>query len=201
VIRTADTAIIISSQAYIFPLIFLTKLVNDGLLTFDLVLLHKPTVQPPFVATGKLPRLLELGSAFLQAIAPSIDHPAKKQAILLQSLLESGILGTPLGSHTSRPSTSTGVINNAAWPALDPTYALIQQDQQQQQQQLRQHHDQVQLQIHQSSGTRTPAAAIDFTLDKLVNLSEFGDGFWEWNNAVNGGAGSESNEPNWSFKL
>lgn len=96
------------------------------------------------------------------------------------------------------------MINNAAWPALDPAYALIQQNQQQQQQQqqqLRQHHDQVQLQVHQSSGTRTPAAAIDFTLDKLVNLSEFGDGFWEWNNAVNGGAGSESNEPNWSFKL
>lgn len=100
---------------YIFPLVFMGKLVNEvsslstfpltlriafthsfmqGLLTADLIVIHQPTVQPPWLSLQKLPRLLELGASFLDSIAPdNPHHPAKAQARVLRTLLETGLRG------------------------------------------------------------------------------------------------------------
>lgn len=68
---------------------------SQGLLTADLVLLHTPQIQQPWLYPQKLPRLLELGASFLDAIALNPDHPARSQAQVLRTLLDSGVKGCP----------------------------------------------------------------------------------------------------------
>ncbi|GAA6024073.1 hypothetical protein JCM10207_009299 [Rhodosporidiobolus poonsookiae] len=93
----------ITCIAYIFPLVFLSKLVNEGLLTTNLTLLRNPTPQPAWLHTQKLPRLLELGAAFLDAIATNQHHPSRAQAQVVRTLLDTGIKGrvaTPAGADS-----------------------------------------------------------------------------------------------------
>ncbi|KAK4699644.1 hypothetical protein P7C70_g6615, partial [Phenoliferia sp. Uapishka_3] len=104
---------------YIYPLVFLSHLVTDGVLTADLVLTRTPAAQPPWLLPQKLPRLLELGAAFLDAIAFSPEHPARGQAHLLRSLLDAGIKGTP-ASPTNVPLSAS-----APTPALSTPGASV----------------------------------------------------------------------------
>ncbi|KDE07052.1 hypothetical protein MVLG_02628 [Microbotryum lychnidis-dioicae p1A1 Lamole] len=93
----------ITCVAYIFPAVFLCKLVNEGILTPNLELSRNPSVQIPWRYSQKLPRLLELGASFLDSIALNPHHPARAQAHVLRTLLELGIKGVPL-SPQSRPT-------------------------------------------------------------------------------------------------
>ncbi|SCV67413.1 BQ2448_5024 [Microbotryum intermedium] len=85
----------ITCVAYIFPAVFLCKLVNEGILTPNLELSRNPSFQVPWQYTQKLPRLLELGASFLDSIALNPHHPARAQAHVLRTLLELGIKGVP----------------------------------------------------------------------------------------------------------
>ncbi|BGP15673.1 hypothetical protein JCM10213_006156 [Rhodosporidiobolus nylandii] len=105
----------ITCIAYIFPLVFLSKLVNDGILTTNLVLLRDATPQPAWLPTQKLPRLLELGATFLDTIATNEHHPSRSQARVLRTLLATGVKGrtlTPSGAGVSS-GTSPGGPSNA----------------------------------------------------------------------------------------
>lgn len=71
-------------------------------------------VPQPLGAGAKLPRLLELGSEFLYAIAPNSHHPARKHSVLLRMILEAGLSeDTP---HPSPPS----VVPAQTTPTLQP---------------------------------------------------------------------------------
>lgn len=85
----------INCIAYIFPLVFLAKLVNDGILTTNLALLREPVPQPAWQYTQKLPRLLELGAAFLDSVGTCEEHPSRSQAQVVRTLLETGIKTSP----------------------------------------------------------------------------------------------------------
>ncbi|GAA5942052.1 Zn(II)2Cys6 transcription factor [Sporobolomyces koalae] len=102
----------ITCISYVFPLVFLAKLVNEGLLTTNLKLLRHATPQPAWLYTQKLPRLLELGSSFLDAIAPNSHHPARSQAQVLRTLLDTGVKGRiPTPTMTAGEIPSTGPSN------------------------------------------------------------------------------------------
>ncbi|KAK4055990.1 hypothetical protein OIO90_002985 [Microbotryomycetes sp. JL221] len=151
----------ITCVAYIFPLVFLCKLVNDGLLTADLVLLQRPQIQSAWNYPQKLPRLLELGASFLEAVSINLEHPAMSQAQVLRALLDAGIKGYSPSSPHGGPRHAATVMSPLASttkmifpppnpPAFDSSklaqYAteraqqLQQQQQQQQQQQTQQQH-------------------------------------------------------------
>ncbi|GEM07663.1 C6 transcription factor [Rhodotorula toruloides] len=83
----------ITCVAYAFPMTFLTKLIGEGLVTPNLVVNRNPTPQPPWLYTQKLPRLLELGAAFLDAVATNDLHPSHAQANVVRMLLETGVKG------------------------------------------------------------------------------------------------------------
>ncbi|KAK4334077.1 Zn(2)-C6 fungal-type domain-containing protein, partial [Rhodotorula toruloides] len=83
----------ITCVAYAFPMTFLTKLIGEGLMTANLVVNRTPTPQPPWLYTQKLPRLLELGAAFLDAVATNDLHPSRAQANVVRMLLETGVKG------------------------------------------------------------------------------------------------------------
>ncbi|GAA5962013.1 hypothetical protein JCM3765_007197 [Sporobolomyces pararoseus] len=135
----------ITCISYIFPLVFLAKLVNEGLLTTNLKLLRHITPQPAWLYTQKLPRLLELGASFLDSIAPNSHHPARSQAQVLRTLIDTGVKGripTPMMTvgeipvaGSSGPSNASTVmtskippppLNNSLPPSLAPTQAQPQ---------------------------------------------------------------------------
>lgn len=66
---------------------------SQGLMTANLVVNRNPTPQPPWLPTQKLPRLLELGAAFLDAVATNDLHPSRAQANVVRMLLETGLKG------------------------------------------------------------------------------------------------------------
>lgn len=173
------------------------KLYHSDILTSSLDLLYSPTPQPAFLASAKLARLLELGADYLNAIAPSADHPAKQQATLVKSLLDAGILGTPLAVALPSPATAdydqrlSSAVNPPWQMTTEPSYALLATNQ-------HHHHQQHQQHPAGTSGGGTPA--VDLALNRLVDLSEFGDGFWEFNNASSEMHESGNNH-HWSFKL
>ncbi|KPV75117.1 uncharacterized protein RHOBADRAFT_43607 [Rhodotorula graminis WP1] len=112
----------ITCVAYIFPLVFLSKLVNEGLLTTNLTLLRTPASQPAWHYTQKLPRLLELGAAFLDAVGTSPHHPSRAQAHVVRTLLETGIKGrlpTPLTGPKALGS-SLGLLDGGGPGASSP---------------------------------------------------------------------------------
>lgn len=83
-------------QVFSYPLIFLAKMANEGLLGPDITLVqaHTPIVPlAPLEPTDKLCRLLQLGADFLDAIAPNPAHPSVKQAAFLRRIREAGISG------------------------------------------------------------------------------------------------------------
>lgn len=76
----------------------------------------------PLTSGDKLPLLLELGSKFLHAISPSIDHPAESHAVLIQTILKVGS-GTPFspqlpqhGSGTTPTASSSTSLSRAVEP-------------------------------------------------------------------------------------
>ncbi|BGP14795.1 hypothetical protein JCM10213v2_002750 [Rhodosporidiobolus nylandii] len=89
-----------------YPLIFLAKLANEGLLRSDLTVISagSPPLPPsPMSPTDKLCRLFQLGADLLDAIAPNPHHPSVKQAAFLRKVWDAGISGRR--SITSAPSS------------------------------------------------------------------------------------------------
>lgn len=89
-----------------FPLIFLAKLANEGLLHSDLTVIpaNAPTLAPsPMLPTDKLCRLFLFGADLLESIAPSRTHPALQQAAFLRKVWEAAVSGRR--SVTSAPSS------------------------------------------------------------------------------------------------
>lgn len=87
---------------------------SQGLITCDLVTrkadyeagcdLNTPQ---PLTKGQKLPRLLELGSAFLTGISPNPDHPARRHALLVEMILRVGLgAATPQGQGAPSPASS-----------------------------------------------------------------------------------------------
>ncbi|GAA6048871.1 hypothetical protein JCM3770_003661 [Rhodotorula araucariae] len=84
--------------AFVYSLLFLVRMASSGLITCDLETRQAAydagcdlnTPQP--LTTGqKLPRLLELGAAFLTGISPNPDHPARRHALLVEMILRVGL--------------------------------------------------------------------------------------------------------------
>ncbi|SCV67488.1 BQ2448_5099 [Microbotryum intermedium] len=112
-----------------YPLIFLAKLANEGLLLSSFSVLAAST-QPiplaPLSPSDKLCLLLQLGANLLHAIAPHSSHPAIKQAAFLRKILETGISGrkSTLSGPTSPkvPAiTSVPVPTNLSLPEQSST--------------------------------------------------------------------------------
>ncbi|GAA5938326.1 Zn(II)2Cys6 transcription factor domain-containing protein [Sporobolomyces koalae] len=79
-----------------YPLIFLAKLANEGLLRSDLTVIpaNSPTlVASPMNPTDKLCRLFLFGANLLEAIAPTPTHPAHKQAAFLRKVRDAAVSG------------------------------------------------------------------------------------------------------------
>ncbi|GAA6020377.1 hypothetical protein JCM11491_000330 [Sporobolomyces phaffii] len=89
-----------------YPLIFLAKLANEGLLRSDLSVIaagSPPLGASPMRPTDKLCRLFLFGADLLEAISPSESHPAQKQAAFLRKVWDAAVSGRR--SDTSRPSS------------------------------------------------------------------------------------------------
>ncbi|GAA5969911.1 hypothetical protein JCM11641_008082 [Rhodosporidiobolus odoratus] len=89
-----------------YPLIFLAKLANEGLMRSDLTVIPagSPPLPPsPMSPSDKLCRLFQLGADLLDAIAPNEHHPSVKQAAFLRKVWDAGISGRR--SVTSAPSS------------------------------------------------------------------------------------------------
>jgi len=84
----------------------------QGLLTTNLKLLRHTAPQPAWLYTQKLPRLLELASSFLDAIAPNSHHPARSQAQVLRTLLDTGVKG-----RIPTPTMTAGEIPPSSGPS------------------------------------------------------------------------------------
>ncbi|GAA5968995.1 hypothetical protein JCM11641_000804 [Rhodosporidiobolus odoratus] len=110
--------------AYIFPLVFLSKLVNEGILTANLTLLRNATSQPAWLPTQKLPRLLELGAVFLDAIATNPHHPSRAQAQVVRTLLATGVKGTRLSPPVAETISPSGPSHAAT--VISPTVPTLQ---------------------------------------------------------------------------
>ncbi|GAA6058651.1 hypothetical protein JCM10212_004062 [Sporobolomyces blumeae] len=120
-----------------YPLIFLAKLANEGLLDSDLTVIQpeSPTLAAsPMLPTDKLCRLFLLGADLLEAISPSPSHPAVKQASFLRKVREAAVSGRR--SVTSAPSSPRLVSSSAAmangstpqrFPASFPSPAAARQ--------------------------------------------------------------------------
>ncbi|GAA5949938.1 hypothetical protein JCM21900_005531 [Sporobolomyces salmonicolor] len=96
-----------------YPLIFLAKLANEGLLHSDLTIIpagSSPLPPSPMLPTDKLCRLFLLGADLLDAIAPNPHHPSVKQANFLRKVWDAAVSGRR--SITSAPSS----------PRLNPTH-------------------------------------------------------------------------------
>ncbi|KAM0752087.1 hypothetical protein T439DRAFT_324173 [Meredithblackwellia eburnea MCA 4105] len=120
---------------FVFPLVFLSRLVTDGVLTAELVLIRTPTAQPPWRITQKLPRLLELGSQFLDSIASSPVHPARAQAQLIRTILDAGLKGTSPSPGGQLPRHAQTVMSPlpVPQPSLFPAPQNLQHQHQTQQ--------------------------------------------------------------------
>lgn len=107
-------------QAFIYPLVFLSRLFREGLLTSDLEVLKMPALQPAWRPMEKLPRLLELGATFLDRMSEDANHPSKSQALIVRKLLEAGLCPQEETSSAAAPRLPTSEIRTqAAAPAPD----------------------------------------------------------------------------------
>ncbi|GAA6042346.1 hypothetical protein JCM8097_003861 [Rhodosporidiobolus ruineniae] len=117
-----------------YPLIFLAKLANEGLLSSDLTVITPnslPLPPQPMQPSDKLCRLFQLGADLLDAIAPNAHHPAIKQAAFLRKVWDAGISGRR--SVTSAPSSpkfpagvdpSAGLAGGAVGQMNPPQFSL-----------------------------------------------------------------------------
>ncbi|GAA6008558.1 hypothetical protein JCM10207_007158 [Rhodosporidiobolus poonsookiae] len=108
-----------------YPLIFLAKLANEGLLRSDLTVVapNSPLFPPaPMAPSDKLCRLFQLGADLLDAIAPNPHHPAVKQAAFLRKVWDAGVSGRR--SVTSAPSSPHAGASAAPGQPLPPHLSL-----------------------------------------------------------------------------
>ncbi|BGP38801.1 hypothetical protein JCM10449v2_002738 [Rhodotorula kratochvilovae] len=106
-----------------YPLIFLAKLANEGLLRSDLsVIAPGSTPLPPSALSpdDRLCRLFQLGADLLDAIAPNPHHPSVRQAAFLRKVLDAAISGRR--AVTSAPSSPNlrAAHGGASVPPLPP---------------------------------------------------------------------------------
>lgn len=99
--------------AFVYSLLFLVRMASAGLVTCDLQIRKSEYAggcdlsAPQPLATGqKLPRLLELGAAFLNGIAPNPDHPARRHALLVEMILRVGLSATTPQASAGSPASS-----------------------------------------------------------------------------------------------
>lgn len=79
---------------------------------------------PQPLATGqKLPRLLELGAAFLNGIAPNPDHPARRHALLVEMILRVGLSATT--PQASAPSPASSAARHSPGGGLLPAHGAF----------------------------------------------------------------------------
>ncbi|BGP50230.1 hypothetical protein JCM10450v2_006146 [Rhodotorula kratochvilovae] len=103
--------------AFVYSLLFLVRMASAGLITCDLETRQEAydagcdlnTPQP--LTTGqKLPRLLELGAAFLTGISPNPDHPARRHALLVEMILRVGLsAASPQPHNVPSPASNPSV--------------------------------------------------------------------------------------------
>lgn len=115
-----------------YPLIFLSKLAEEGLVFGDLSVLAagaSPTAPKAMAPDDKLCRLLELGADLLEAVAPNAVHPARGQAAFLRKVRASRIApssGDPTPQMSPRrgsaPSTATATATSDAQPYLSSAH-------------------------------------------------------------------------------
>ncbi|GAA5870033.1 hypothetical protein JCM1840_003563 [Sporobolomyces johnsonii] len=117
--------------AFVYSLLFLVRMASAGLISCNIVTRQYEYeggadlgVPQPLTTGDKLPLLLELGAAFLNGIAPNPDHPAKKHAVLVQTILRVG-----LGQHT--PNGVPSPFSPIGAPPPAPVSASSSQQQQQ----------------------------------------------------------------------
>ncbi|GAA5969569.1 hypothetical protein JCM11641_008164 [Rhodosporidiobolus odoratus] len=99
--------------AFVYSLLFLVRMASAGLMTCDLETRQADyeagcdLSTPEALAAGtKLPRLLELGAKFLTGISPNPDHPARRHALLIETILRVGLSATsPQAQSASSPAS------------------------------------------------------------------------------------------------
>ncbi|GAA6024806.1 hypothetical protein JCM11491_005613 [Sporobolomyces phaffii] len=110
----------ITCIAFAYSLLFLVRMSSAGLISCNIVARQSEYESganlgvQPLTSGDKLPLLLELGSKFLHAIAPSIDHPAESHAVLIQTILK-------VGSSAAAASASAGSAGSPFSPSLATT--------------------------------------------------------------------------------
>ena len=96
----------------------------QGILTTNLELLRDPQPQSPWQYTQKLPRLLELGAAFFDAVGTCEEHPSHAQAQVVRTLLETGV--KTQSSHTAN-SDVMAVLRQDTSTISSPSGRVVQQ--------------------------------------------------------------------------
>ncbi|KAM0750763.1 hypothetical protein T439DRAFT_380627 [Meredithblackwellia eburnea MCA 4105] len=107
-----------------FPLLLLVRLASAGLLSCELECKRSEyesgsplDIAQPLTQGRKLPRLIELGAAFLHQVAPGPHHPANKQSLLMTLILQAGL----------KPDTPSGPVPPSPVPAAPvPSPASLQ---------------------------------------------------------------------------
>jgi hypothetical protein len=113
----------VALQMFSYPLIFLAKLVNDGLLRSDLtVIAAGSTLLPPAPMSpeDKLCRLFQLGADLLDAIAPNPHHPSVRQAAFLRKVWDAGISGRRAITSAPTSPRAGAVAGHSDVPPLHP---------------------------------------------------------------------------------
>lgn len=174
--------------AYFFPIIFLTKLVNEGLLSpEDLVIYSNPMPVHPYSPTGKFSRLLDLAANFLDAVAMNEHHPAIQQAKVLRAILDAGLRGGQ-PPPPKPPRHASVVLSPISNPPFHPVSGMHGSHASPNSLDLRHHYQLQMLQMNGGAGSMQPQMQMDTShqvgavLDQ-VDLSVFGEtaGFWgEW---------------------
>ncbi|GAA5926170.1 uncharacterized protein JCM15063_000204 [Sporobolomyces koalae] len=123
----------ITCIAFAYSLLFLVRMSSAGLISCNIVTRQAEYesganlgVPQPLTSGDKLPLLLELGSKFLYAISPSIDHPSQKHAVLLQTILKVGS-GQPFSPTLQQTaSTPQAIPVPSAFTRKDPALPVVQ---------------------------------------------------------------------------
>lgn len=120
---TPPAEVTVTLQMFSYPLIFLAKLVNDGLLRSDLtVIAAGSTLLPPAPMSpeDKLCRLFQLGADLLDAIAPNPHHPSVRQAAFLRKVWDAGISGRRAITSAPTSPRAGAVAGHSDVPPLHP---------------------------------------------------------------------------------
>ncbi|KAK4046153.1 hypothetical protein OIV83_006294 [Microbotryomycetes sp. JL201] len=107
----------VSAVGFIYPLILVTKMANAGLTICELECSPKiwdkvgsPGQPKRLVRGAKLHRLLDLGADFLEAIAPTRTHPARKHSRMLRTILAAGLLGVSPSARSGASVSSDATL-------------------------------------------------------------------------------------------